>query len=197
MLMTNYSFWDRPTRFLRLGLAATVTVQLLVSLWMVGPASRHPATALEHAGFVVHEWVGLCALVIVLAHWLWSLQSSGDAGIRHLFPLDREGRREVLAELRVLGSGRRVEQGPGGGLAGLAHGLGLLAVTAIAATGGVLFVLLSGFRDNPALTHTVAHLHALVSNFVWVYWFGHVGMALLHQFRGDGVLRRMFSLSKD
>ncbi|MDA8362591.1 MAG: cytochrome b/b6 domain-containing protein [Gammaproteobacteria bacterium] len=193
-MTSDSSDWDRPTRFLHMGLALTVTIQLLVSLWMVPPGSRHPSTPLTHAGFIAHEWIGLCALAIVLAHWVWSLLSSGAAGVGHLFPVSRDGRREVVAELRELLSGRMAGGGPRGGLAGLVHGLGLLAVTGIAVTGGVLFVMLSAQDKSGAFTRSVGHLHSLISTFVWIYWYGHIGMALLHQLKGDGMVRRMFRL---
>ena len=191
--MTNQSsVWDRPTRFLHLGLALTVTVQLLVSLFMVPPGSRHPSTLVGHVGFLVHEWVGLCALCIVLAHWTWAILSSGSASLGHLFPFTRDGRREIAVELRELLSGRLARGGPRGGLSGLVHGLGLLAVSAVAVTGGMLFVMLPTNGDPSALAHHIGDLHSLISKLVWTYWSGHIGMALLHQFAGDDTLRRMF-----
>ena len=191
--MTNeFSDWDRPTRFLHLGLVLTVTIQLLVSLFMVPPGSRHPSTPVGHAGFLVHEWVGLCALCIVLAHWTWSILSSGRTGLGHLFPLSRDGRRGIAVELRALLSRRLVRGGPRGGLSGLVHGLGLVAVSAIAVTGGMLFVMLPANGVPSALAHNIADLHSLISTLVWAYWSGHIGMALLHHFAGDDTLRRMF-----
>ncbi len=193
--MTDKSFaWDRPTRFLHLGLALTVTIQLLVSLVMVPTGSHHPSTPVGHVWFIVHEWVGLCALMIVLAHWTWSIASSGTASLSHLFPFNREGRQRVNVELRELISGRLSHGGPRGGLAGLVHGLGLMAVSAIAITGGMLFLMLPAHGNPSAFTHNVGELHSLISELVWTYWFGHIGMALLHQFRGDRTLRRMFRL---
>ncbi len=193
--MTNQSpAWDRPTRFLHLGLALTVTVQLMVSLFMVAPGSRHPSTLVTHGGFIVHEWVGLAALLIVLLHWTWSVLGSGTAGIGHLFPLDRDGRRLMVTELRGLLAGRISRGGPRGGVAGLAHGLGLLAVTAVAATGGLLFVLFPPHGSTAAVTRVIREMHELLSELVWAYWFGHIGMAVLHEIRGEGVLQRMFRL---
>jgi len=193
--MTNQtSVWDRPTRFLHLGLALTVTIQLLVSLFMVPPGSHHPSTFLEHAEFLVHEWVGLCALCIVLAHWTWSILSSGSASLGHLFPFSRDGLRRIAVELRGLLSGRLARGGPRRGLPGLVHGLGLVAVSAIAVTGGMLFVMIPENGDPGALAHHIGDLHSLIATLVWTYWFGHIGMALLHQFAGDDTLRRMFRL---
>ncbi len=192
--MNHFSVWDRPTRFLHLGLALTVTIQLLVSLVMVSPASSHPSTPFTHAGFVVHEWVGLFALLIVTVHWAWSIRSSGTASLGHLFPLDRNGRREIAAEIRGLLSGRLAPSGPRGSLAGLVHGLGLAAATAMAVTGGMLFVMLPSSGEPSALAHNVGDLHSLISELVWTYWFGHVAMALLHHFKEDDTLRRMFDL---
>lgn len=184
--------WDLPTRLLHLGLAVTVTIQLLVSLFMTPPGSSEAQTATTQAGFVVHKWVGMAALIIVLAHWLWTVMSSGKEGLAHLFPWGRNGRREIGSDIRVLLSRKLVEGGPRGGLPGLVHGLGLLAVTAMIVTGGALFVLWPSSGKPGELADNIGDLHSLLANFVWAYWYGHIAMAVFHQVTGHGTLRRMF-----
>ena len=190
--MVQQKSWDLSTRLLHFGLAVTVTIQLFVSLFMTPPGTNDAQNAVTRAGFVVHRWVGMAALVIVLAHWLWTIFAGGRAGIAHLFPWGRNGRREIANDIRALMSRRLVEGGPRGGIAGLVHGLGLLAATGMVITGGVLFVLWPESGKPGALADNLGDLHSLISNFVWAYWYGHVALAVIHQFKGHDTLRRMF-----
>jgi len=191
--MIQPKYWDKPTRLLHLGLAVTVSIQLLVSLIMTPPGDAETATTFTHDAFVTHKWVGMLALIFVLCHWAWTIGTSGGAGLGHLFPLGRSGRREIVDDIRLIASRRLTEGGQRGGLPGLVHGLGLLAVTAMALTGGVLFVLLPKNGQLSALARNVGDLHSLISNFVWAYWFGHVALALLHHATGHDTLRKMFN----
>ncbi|HQU15844.1 MAG: hypothetical protein B7Z66_03255 [Chromatiales bacterium 21-64-14] len=189
------SRWARSTRLLHFGLAITVTLQLLLSLGMEAPHKGHTATGLPAGLFEAHEYIGLMALTIVLIHWAWSLRARDAGGLRHLFPWTRTGRGQVAAELRDLLRRRLPPGGPDGGLAGLVHGLGFLAVTGMALTGGALFVLLPEHGDPGPLTHDLMEVHSFVATFVWVYWFGHLGLALVHHYAGHDTLRAMFRLS--
>lgn len=191
--MDKSGYWDRPTRYLHFGLALTVTVQLLISLVMEEPHGEHARSALESGAFEVHEWVGMAALAIVLLHWLWSLLSHGGAGLGHLFPWGAGGRARVLAELRAILRGQLPEGGPQGGLAGLVHGLGLLTITAMAVSGGVLFFLLP--ENGAPLSegvHDIGELHSFIATFAWIYWGAHLALAVLHHLFGHDTLRGMF-----
>ncbi len=190
------STWNRGTRWLHGGLAVTVTLQLLLSLVMQAPGDGPPPAGLPALLFEAHEFVGLTALAIVLLHWGWSLFAADGAALRHLFPLSRDARAEVVAELRALLRGRLPEGGPRGGLPGLVHGLGLLAVTGAAVSGAVIFALLPEAAPPPAPAHTVMEAHSFIAFFVWSYWAGHVALAVIHQFAGHGTLRDMFDLSR-
>jgi hypothetical protein len=64
------AYWDNKTKLLHLGLAITVTAQLLSSLFMQPPEDGHPATGLAGNLFEIHEWMGMNALVIVLTNWI-------------------------------------------------------------------------------------------------------------------------------
>jgi len=183
--------WARPTRWLHLGLTITVTVQLFVSLVMEPPGHHGARSALEAGGFEVHEWSGLAALAIVLLHWGWSLTGRRSL-LGHLFPWGHEGRRRIGADFMQLLRLRPPEGGPDGGLAGFVHGLGLLAVTFMAISGGVLFVLLPESGSPPASVHEIGDIHSFVATFVWIYWWGHIVLALFHHFRGHTTLRDMF-----
>lgn len=189
--------WDWVTRFLHFGLAITVTLQLFNSLIIEKPEPGHPLSGFEAFMLDIHEWLGMAALAIVLLHWAWSLWGLGGYGARHLLPWNREGRTEVATGLREIFKGRLPSGGPKDKLAGLIHGLGLLAVLGIAATGAVLFFFMPEDGKLTMITGAASELHEFISIFVWIYWGGHVGMALLHHFIArDEILPRMFSPSK-
>ena len=76
-------------------------------------------------------------------------------------------------------------------LATAVHGLGLLTVTAMAVTGAA-FALLGLPRDQARL---VLQIHKLVANLMWAYLIAHAGLAVLHQFLGQPVIKRIFGRS--
>ena len=67
------------------------------------------------------------------------------------------------------------------------HGLGLLAVTAMAATGTVWF-----FTHGTPAAHLAMDVHKVVANLVWAYLFAHAGLATVHWLLGSDIFSRMF-----
>lgn len=188
-------WWDKPTRLLHFGLASVVSLQLLNSLVIEAPEPGEPLTGIEAALFEMHEWLGMTALLIVLAHWAWSAWGAGGAGMRHLFPWRAADRAQLWRETRELLALRMPPSGPTGKLAGLTHALGMLAVTGSALTGAVLFFWMPESGKLNLYTGAANEAHEVIATFVWIYWIGHVGMAVLHQlWKHDGALRNMFSL---
>lgn len=192
------SQWDWVTRFLHFGLAITVTLQLFNSLVIEKPEPGHPLSGFEAFMLDTHEWLGMAAFAIVLLHWAWSLWGLRGYGVRHLLPWNKVGRAEVVTSLREAFKGRLSSGGPRDKLSGLIHGLGLLAVLGAATTGAVLFFFMPENGKLNGLTGLASEMHEFISTFVWIYWGGHVGMALLHHFIAhDKLLPRMFSPSKE
>ena len=192
---THNRRWDRATRFLHLGLALTVSLQLLNSLVMKAPEPDHPLTGLNALLFHSHQWLGMTAIGIVLLHWAWSLWGAGGVGVRHLFPWRAAERAAITQELRELLALRLPQGGPQGKLSGLIHGLGILAVTGSALTGAVLFFALPENGRVNFFTGAVKDVHGVIAAFVWAYWVGHLAMGLLHHFlTRDTTLRDMLSL---
>ena len=188
-------FWNRQTRLLHMGMASLVTLQLFISLVMEAP-DEEGAAGLGHAAFEVHEMVGFAAVIVVFLHWVWSLRDQTGGGIRHLFPWRGEGWAAVKADVQDLSKRRLPAGGPRGGLPGLVHGLGFLAVTGMALTGAVLLVLLPESGEPPEAAELFAEVHEFISSFVWLYWIGHVGLAVMHHMKGEGNLRAMFRIGK-
>jgi len=185
--------WSLPTRFLHVGLVMTVTLQLLISLGMVTPDDKGPQ--LGKTLFEAHEIIGLTALAIVLMHWVWSVFNHADGGLKHLFPWRGEARQQVISEAKGLLRFEMPEGGVRGGLPGFIHGLGLLAVTGIAVTGGMLFILFPEHGEPGALAEAFAEVHEGIATLVWAYWIGHGGIAILHHMSGHDYVRNMFTFS--
>jgi cytochrome b561 len=185
--------WSVQTRWLHVGLALTVTLQLAISLIMEPPDEKS-ASALARAAFEAHEAVGIAAVVIVLAHWLWSLSSRADGGLARLFPWSGPAWREVKSDVAMLMNRQLPDGGARGGLPGLVHGLGFLAVSGMALTGAALFVLFPETGKPDDTVEFIADVHSFIANFVWAYWGGHVALALLHKKAGHSTVQDMFSL---
>lgn len=192
--MSEAAVWSRKTRFLHFGLATTISFQLLISLIMAAPEAGEKRSVLEAVTFEIHEWVGMAALLIVLAHWVWSLSAKDNSSIANLFPWGRAGRASVLADIASLKARRLPEGGGRGGLPGFVHGLGLLGATGMALTGGVLFFILPEDGSKNDLAELIHHVHGFIANFVWAYWWGHIAAAFLHKKLGHDTVRNMFDL---
>jgi cytochrome b561 len=79
-------------------------------------------------------------------------------------------------------------------LVGAIHGLGLLAVSAMAVSGTILFFGIGPDGAMSGFVTVVRAGHGYMGNLIWVYFCGHVGMAVLHQWRGDRLITNMFNL---
>ncbi len=185
-MQTNHS-WDGATRGLHWGLALLITFQLFGGLLVSAPNTL--------VYFYIHEFVGLFAAVVVLFTWLWGY-ANDDMPL--LFPWGGEGRAEVMKEVKELLKGKLPKVGRRRGLSSFVHGLGLLAVTGMSATGVLIFfVIPGGHGASASSTHygaftELAVMHRSLANLVWAYWFGHVGFAVLHQLKGNNVFAAIF-----
>ncbi len=188
--------WDAGTRLLHMGLALIVSLQLLNSLILEMPKPSRPLSGFNAWVFESHEWLGMAALAIVLLHWGWSLWANGGYGIRHLLPWNRAGRNGLMQDLGIMKKLYLPAGGPKAKLAGLIHGLGLLAVTTMALSGAVLFIWMPENGRLMPVTGLAKEVHEFMSTFVWIYWGGHVGMGLLHHLKGHTILRDMFKLKQ-
>lgn len=174
------------TKFLHLLVAAAVVHQLLISLVMTKPGPGRPGDSL----FELHEWVGLATLGVLLIFFLWVLVRRRETTVSMLYPWFsgrrlRALRMDLKAHLARLKGGRILltQEAP---LASAVHGLGLLLVLVMAATGAGGYFIASA---RPLLS-----IHETLGPLVWAYLVGHAGLALLHQLAGHPVLQSMFDL---
>lgn len=174
-------------RRLHLAVAVLVTTQLVIGLVM---SPRHTPQL-----FLAHQLIGLVIAALVLVHWLW-LVGPGRAQLANLFPYGGAGTRTVLDELAQVMRLRMPASGPRPGLPGLIHGLGLLALTAVAGLGTALYVLIRTRHIRSSLGETLGGLHTFFAWLLIVYWCGHVLLAMAHEARGDHVIARILRLGR-
>ena len=188
--------YSRTTRILHALLALTITFQLIVSLVMDHP---HIARPMSHAGaiwFEWHEWVGLTVVAVLLVSWIYRLMNFQREAQGQLFPwLNAPGRSELLAESGQLLSLKKWTTLPEtGALAGTIHGLGLLIATAMAVTGGVLYLKLWPANIVTGNTADLMDVHSNLATIMWAYLYGHGLMAVWHQFIAHASISKMFRL---
>jgi cytochrome b561 len=191
--------YDRITRWLHAGIAIGVMVQLFSSLFMNVPAPGRSFAETGYHFFSVHRWSGITVVTLVILHWSWGLSGHVAGGWGHLFPWFSGRRlRNLMSDIKDVPKwlqgafpDQQEETIP---LAGAIHGLGLLAVSAMALSGTTIFFGMGPHGSMSRLVALVREAHIYMGNVLWVYFSGHVGIAVLHQWRGHRLITNMFNL---
>ena len=175
------------TRVIHLLLLSAVLCQLATSQFMEKPYPGETASPT----FSLHEYAGLGSLAIVGAFWLWAVIRHGETRLGRLIPwLSASARKAVFvdaaAQLRRLAR-LQPPSDKDGALASAVHGLGLLAVTAMAVSGTLYY-----FGPHAVFGRQALALHKVFANVIWAYLLAHAGLALLHHVLGSDILSRMF-----
>ena len=191
--------YDRLTRWLHAGIALAVMIQLASSLVMEVPQPGKLLNGVGQSFFAVHRWSGMCVLTLLVLHWLWGLAGHVPYGWGHLYPwFSRARLRKVLSALKAMPAWLRgmlpTESDETAPLAGAVHGLGLVATTAMALSGSIIFFGMAADGSASGLIGLVREIHGLIANFIWAYFVGHLSMAVLHQWRGESLISRMFNV---
>lgn len=179
----NYVRRSATTKILHWLAALTIIAQLGLSLVMQSPGQNRPGDSL----FEIHEKVGIAATVIIVTFWLWSIARSGETRLVAFFPwLSLKQLRLVTADAKRIFT--PLEQGqeerP---FASAVHGLGLIIATVMALSG-----LLGYFV---ASARSLLEVHETVAPLMWAYLIGHVAISLVHEIRGERIIRQMLSMS--
>ncbi|GIX15262.1 MAG: hypothetical protein KatS3mg118_3221 [Paracoccaceae bacterium] len=178
------------TRLLHMGVALAVIWQLGVSLIMQGPRGPQAGDLF----FATHSYVGLAAMAVIVLFWAnLALRRVGTAH-GALFPWFSAERRAALwadtrAHLAALTRLRLPHYDENAPLASAVHGLGLLLMTLMAATGTLWW-----FAAPSAAAGAFEIVHKLFANLAWAYLIGHAGLAVIHHLRGEASLSEMWSL---
>lgn len=183
--------WRKQTRWLHALVAASLSIQLIVSLFMAHPDHLDKANVFEKLAWEGHEWVGLFAAAALLLHWIWLFMSNSDVKFRNLFPWSSTGMKQISNEVIYLLKNRKFPPlAEHGGLSGFIHGLGILIATFMAASGVALYLVMdftaSGL-DN-SLYEQIAFFHSLASNLMWTYLIGHLMASVWHEYFGEKIL---------
>lgn len=189
---------NRATRLFHAGLALAIVSQLLTSLAMQGPDDVQPGDFL----FQVHRYSGLTATVLALGLWLTILFRSSGTELGASIPWFSGRRLAALwRDLKVHGRAvlnlRLPEHDPQAALPSAIHGLGLLLISAMAASGVVYFVQVGlGLHSAEPDGMIAMTVHLALGNLVWAYLIAHAGLAALHHLLRSMSLSTMWSFGK-
>lgn len=189
---------NRATRLLHAGLALAIVSQLLTSLAMQGPDDVQPGDVL----FQVHRYSGLAATVLAFGLWLTILVRSRGTELGALIPWFSGRRLAALwRDIKVHGREalnlRLPSHDPQAALPSAVHGLGLLLISAMAASGALYFVQVGlGLHSAEPDGMIAMTVHLALGNLVWAYLIAHAGLAALHHLLRSMSLSTMWSFGK-
>ncbi|MGB5559817.1 MAG: cytochrome b/b6 domain-containing protein [Paracoccaceae bacterium] len=186
----------RSTRLVHAGLALSICLQLGSSLVMKGPSE----TASGDLAFQLHRYSGFAAMAFALMFWIIVFSRHKGTSAGALFPWFSPTRRRAFfsdltehlwAALRLkLPAFDEVGALPSG-----IHGLGLLLVAAMAASGTLYAIEVAmGIHSAKPDGMYAMTIHFALGNLVWAYLIGHAALGTLHHFVGSASLARMWRL---
>ncbi len=181
--------WPRSTRWIHMGFALAVTFLLFSELDMKAIWKKVGELSFRHLLFHVHMWIGMFATIILIAFWM---QVFSNKNLRsHLFPYSGWYLDNICTDIKGLADRKLPSSGMRGGLPGMVHGLGLTAVTGMAFLGVIMFFLIPNYGVSAPVDfyQVPKKMHDFLASFVWLYWWGHIGMASLHAIKSPGILR--------
>jgi len=192
--------FNRTARLLHLYMMLTVLIQLASEQLMKVPKPGETVRPVEAIFFTIHEWNGFIVLAIAAFYLMYLTNDRGDW--ERLFPwMSASGCKGLWQEIRVdipgWLQGRLKEAEEARYIAGTVHGLGILLVTGLGSTGIMIFMGLASSGEMSEDIKLLRELHEWLGTLIWVYLFGHAGMAIIHQLKGHNVLGEMFNLKED
>ncbi len=185
----------RSTRIVHAGLAAAIVAQLVSSQVM------NPDGA-GNSYFALHRYSGLAAFGLIVAFWGLAAWRRRGTPVSLLVPWFSGRRlRALWADIQLhMRSLLRLSLPPHAAESAMAsaiHGLGLLLITVMAASGTQYYFINTGDPDAGGLIGLTMTVHKIFANLVWVYLIGHAGMAVVAHFGGTLSLRHMWSVRQD
>jgi cytochrome b561 len=191
------SAYSRPVRLLHALLAISITIQLVNSLVMGHPNARRPMTPNGAFYFHWHEWIGLAALAVLAVGWIYRVTRWKRESQARLFPwLTRQGLRDLTREMKSFMTLRWNRIPDYGALAGTVHGAGLLLATAMAVTGGAIYLALGPQDAVTPQAEAIMNVHQSMAVFMWIYLCGHSLMALWREYTAKATFKRIFRIGR-
>lgn len=178
------------TKLVHGALALAGMVQLVSSLIMQVPQETHP----ENVFYEVHLASGYVSAGLALAFWLLVVLRTAGTQAGALLPWFSPRRRRAFWQdakrhLQAMRQGQFAEYREASPFPAAIQGLGLLLISAMAAT-GLTFTLV----QDESLRGAALWAHGLMADLVWAYLIGHGLMALLHHYAGEQDLADIWSL---
>ena len=150
----------------------------------------------ETLGFEVHEYLGLFIGLLMILRIGLAMTSLPGAGWRDLFPwLSADGRDQLGTEIKTQMAGwkqaKLAAPEDGEAVARSVHGLILLAVTVMGATGTALYFGWSTTAPQTELIEFIAETHELVVAGLEVLLAAHILAVVMHQIQGHNIIARI------
>ena len=185
--------YGRYTKILHALIAATIALELMLSLVMKVPRPDRSLTLLQSFGYEAHKLVGIAVLSVLLLHWLMFASGHAYKGIAHFFPWASKSRRvAVLGEMLELLRFRVADPAQKDCLPGAIEGLGLAVASILAASGFILYFGIAQNGEMNALVHALKEFHEFWGPLMWGYLGVHTGAAALHVYLGHGSVLSIF-----
>jgi len=187
--------FGRITKLLHLGLASTISLQLLLSLVMASPHPGRERGLVGTFSYQLHEYVGLTALVLILLHWLLFLSGNAYKGLGHFYPWFSAQRRQSLwLEVRSLARLQVGNPATQDQVAGALQGLGMLVGLMLAASGGLIFFGMAADGSASPSIHLVKEFHGFWGPVMWGYVGIHFCATVMHRLLGHDEVADIFRL---
>ena len=191
--------YERSVRILHFGIVISILFQLATDQIIGLPEPGHFHRRYDALLVGVHEFVGVIALIFVGVYLVVRLDDRDSR--QRLFPwMFPDSRQQLWRELRddlpawLRGSQSLPESG--GLLAGAVHGAGIMLALALGLSGALLFIGMGPGGVMPPDIKVVREAHGLMADVMWLFVFGHAGMALLHEIKGHRLMQAMFHLGR-
>ena len=187
--------FTRAIQSIHLAIVCLVSFQLFFEQMMELPKPDKPIDDIQALFLLLHEWNGFIVLGLAV---LFLMLRSGQSQTTHsLFPwLSVSGWRGIFKELAhdIPGwfKGKLKKPEESFHIASSVHGLGILLLLGLGATGIMVFIGLepNGYMDRD--TKAIKDLHSSMGELIWIFVLAHSAMALLHQLAGHRVFQSMF-----
>jgi len=192
--------YDRTTRILHFGIVLSVLLQMFGEKIIGFPEPDHPRRAIQALYIGIHEGIGSIALILVCVYLIVALDEVVSR--ERLFPwINVAGRDQLWLEIRRdIPNWLRGKLSPPGesyAIAGAIHGLGISLALLLGFTGSMLFLGIGPHGNMTPDIKVIWECHSVMATIMWIFVTGHAGTALVHEFKGHKILRKMFRLGMD
>jgi len=187
--------FTRAIQRIHLAIVCLVLFQLFSEQLMEIPKPDKAIDDTQALFLLLHEWNGFIVLGLAILFLMLRADKSQE---RHsLFPwLSVSGWKglfkEICNDIPSWFKGNLKKPEESFHIASSVHGLGILLLLGLGATGIMVFMGLepNGYMDRD--TKLIKDLHSDMGDLIWVFVLGHSVMALLHQLAGHRVFQSIF-----